>query len=124
MLNSALVFVCCFLTIISKRSIFFNALLTGFNGIIGFSLVCCAAVFLPSHNLMGFVSILCSLERKKTEKIRSPNFHVSKTRLVIYNLPKSMSEKQLKKLCIDAVTSRATKQKPMIRQVSLSFNQG
>ncbi|PON77404.1 Splicing factor-like protein [Trema orientale] len=57
------------------------------------------------------------LERKKTEKLRSPNFHVSRTRLVIYNLPKSMNEKELKKLCIDAVTSRATKQSPVIRQV-------
>jgi nucleolar protein 4 len=28
-----------------------------------------------------------------------------------------MTEKQLKKLCIDAVISRATKQKPVIRQV-------
>lgn len=50
-------------------------------------------------------------------KLKSPNFHVSKTRIVIYNLPKSMTEKQLKKLCMDAVTSRATKQKPVIRQV-------
>lgn len=51
-------------------------------------------------------------------KLESPNFHVSRTRLVIYNLPKSMTGKGLKKLCIDAVTSRATKQKPVIKQVS------
>lgn len=57
------------------------------------------------------------LERSKAMKLKSPNFHVSKTRIVIYNLPKSMTEKQLKKLCMDAVTSRATKQKPVIRQV-------
>ncbi|KAF7841006.1 RNA-binding protein 28 [Senna tora] len=57
------------------------------------------------------------LEKKKTTKLQSPNFHVSRTRLVIYNLPKSMTEKVLKKLCIDAVTSRATKQKPEIRQI-------
>lgn len=57
------------------------------------------------------------LERKKATKLQSPNFHVSRTRLVIYNLPKSMTEKELKKLCIDAVTSRATKQKPQIRQI-------
>lgn len=50
-------------------------------------------------------------------KLQSPNFHVSRTRLVIYNLPKSMTEKELKKLFIDAVISRATKQKPIIRQV-------
>ncbi|CAI8586165.1 unnamed protein product [Vicia faba] len=59
------------------------------------------------------------LERKKKTKLQSPNFHVSKTRLVIYNLPKSKTEKQLKKLCIDAVISRATKQKPVIRQIKL-----
>ncbi|KAK2978258.1 hypothetical protein RJ640_017109, partial [Escallonia rubra] len=58
-----------------------------------------------------------SLEKKNATKLQSPNFHVSKTRLIIYNLPKSMTEKELKKLCMDAVTSRATKQKPMIRQI-------
>ncbi|KAG6709433.1 hypothetical protein I3842_06G132300 [Carya illinoinensis] len=58
-----------------------------------------------------------TLESKKMTKLESPNFHVSRTRLVIYNLPKSMTEKGLKKLCIDAVTSRATKQKPVIKQI-------
>ncbi|KAL6129340.1 hypothetical protein ACLB2K_072691 [Fragaria x ananassa] len=57
------------------------------------------------------------LERSKAMKLKSPNFHVSKTRLVMYNLPKSMTEKQLKKLCIDAVTSRAKLQKSVIRQI-------
>ncbi|XP_007042088.2 PREDICTED: RNA-binding protein 28 [Theobroma cacao] len=57
------------------------------------------------------------LHEKKMTKLQSPNFHVSKTRLVIYNLPKSMTEKELKQLCIDAVISRATKQKPVIRQI-------
>ncbi|KAM3291760.1 RNA-binding protein 28 [Capsicum chacoense] len=57
------------------------------------------------------------LQEKKMIKLKSPNFHVSRTRLIIYNLPKSMTEKQLKTLCIDAVTSRATKQKPVIRQI-------
>ncbi|KAI3809801.1 hypothetical protein L1987_19401 [Smallanthus sonchifolius] len=60
-----------------------------------------------------------SLEQKKETKLKSPNFHVSKTRLIMYNVPKSMNEKHLKKLCLDAVTSRATKQKPMIRQIKL-----
>ena len=54
---------------------------------------------------------LCRQEERMT-KLQSPNFHV------IYNLPKSMTEKQLKKLFIDAVTSRATKQKPVTQQVS------
>ncbi|KAF1885473.1 hypothetical protein Lal_00029362 [Lupinus albus] len=57
------------------------------------------------------------LEKKKKTKLQSPNFHVSTTRLIIYNLPKTMTEKQLKKLCIDAVKSKATKQKPFIRQI-------
>ncbi|KAL4317932.1 hypothetical protein GQ457_18G017280 [Hibiscus cannabinus] len=57
------------------------------------------------------------LHEKKMTKLQSPNFHVSRTRLVIYNLPKSMTENELKQLCIDAVTSRATKQKPVIRQI-------
>ncbi|KAG9451084.1 hypothetical protein H6P81_011049 [Aristolochia fimbriata] len=59
------------------------------------------------------------LEKKKTAKLQSPNWHVSRTRLVIYNLPKSMTEKELKKLCIDAVVSRACKQTPVIRQIKL-----
>uniref|UniRef100_A0A2P2LC57 RRM domain-containing protein n=3 Tax=Rhizophora mucronata TaxID=61149 RepID=A0A2P2LC57_RHIMU len=58
-----------------------------------------------------------ALEETKSKKLQSPNFHVSRTRLVIYNLPKSMSEKELKRLCTDAVISRATKQKPVIRQI-------
>ncbi|KAK9136289.1 hypothetical protein Syun_015619 [Stephania yunnanensis] len=57
------------------------------------------------------------LEKKKTDKLRSPNFHVSRNRIVIYNLPKTMTEKELKKLCIDAVISRASKQNPVIRQI-------
>ncbi|XP_021721738.1 RNA-binding protein 28-like isoform X2 [Chenopodium quinoa] len=58
-----------------------------------------------------------TLHQKKMTKLKSPNFHVSKTRLVIYNLPKSMTPKQLKKLCIDAVVSKASKQTPVIRQI-------
>ncbi|CAN0906292.1 RNA-binding protein 28 [Linum grandiflorum] len=60
-----------------------------------------------------------SLQEKKTTKLKSPNFHVSRTRLIIYNVPKSMSELALKKLCLKAVISRATKQKPVIKQVKL-----
>ncbi|KAG4969095.1 hypothetical protein GLYMA_12G236300v4 [Glycine max] len=63
------------------------------------------------------------LERKKKTKLQSPNFHVSRTRLIIYNLPKSMNEKELKKFCIDAVVSRATKQKPVIRQIKFLKNE-
>lgn len=35
----------------------------------------------------------------------------------MYNLPKLMTEKELKKILVEAVTSRATKQKPVIKQV-------
>ncbi|KAK9286920.1 hypothetical protein L1049_015327 [Liquidambar formosana] len=62
------------------------------------------------------------LEAQKTTKLQSPNFHVSRTRLIIYNVPKSMTEKELEKICIDAVTSRATKQKPAIRQIKFLKN--
>ncbi|PIA55911.1 hypothetical protein AQUCO_00700317v1 [Aquilegia coerulea] len=57
------------------------------------------------------------LDKKKKTKLQSPNFHVSRTRLIIYNLPKSMTEKELKKLCIEAIISRASKQNPVIRQI-------
>lgn len=63
-----------------------------------------------------------ALEREKMTKLQSPNFHVARTRLVIYNLPKSMTEKELKKLCCEAVISRATKQKPDIRQIKFLKN--
>lgn len=69
-------------------------------------------------NCVSDILVLSRLEREKMTKLQSPNFHVARTRLVIYNLPKSMTEKELKKLCFEAVISRATKQKPDIRQVS------
>ncbi|CAM8929500.1 unnamed protein product [Rhodiola kirilowii] len=64
------------------------------------------------------------LHEQKMAKLQSPNFHISKTRLIIYNVPKSMKEAELKKICIDAVISRATKQKPAIRQIKLLANKG
>ncbi|CAN7017502.1 unnamed protein product [Brassica oleracea var. botrytis] len=63
------------------------------------------------------------LHENKMKKLQSPNFHVSKTRIVIYNLPKSMNEMQLQKLLVDAVTSRATKQKPTVRQIKFLQNE-
>ncbi|KAM6581515.1 hypothetical protein CsatA_005289 [Cannabis sativa] len=74
-----------------------------------------AAVGVPASDMLKRQM----LEKKKTTKLQSPNFHVSRTRLVIYNLPKTMNEKELKKLCIDAVISRATKQNPVIKQVKI-----
>ncbi|MCL7036271.1 hypothetical protein MKW94_009521, partial [Papaver nudicaule] len=49
--------------------------------------------------------------------LQSPNFHVSRTRLIVYNVPKTISQKQLKKIFIDAVLSRASKQTPVIQQI-------
>ncbi|XP_072951994.1 uncharacterized protein [Typha angustifolia] len=60
-----------------------------------------------------------TLARKKTEMLQSPKFHVSRTRLIIYNLPKTMTSMQVTKLCRDAVLSRASKQKPVIQKVKL-----
>lgn len=60
-----------------------------------------------------------TLAQKKTEMLQSPKFHVSRTRLMIYNVPMSMSEEDVKKLCIDAVLFRASKQKPVIQMVKL-----
>ncbi|XP_078180766.1 RNA-binding (RRM/RBD/RNP motifs) family protein isoform X2 [Carex rostrata] len=60
--------------------------------------------------------------KRKTEMLQSPKFHVSKTRLIIYNLPKNMTPKDVKKLCIDAVLSRASKQRPVINKVNILKN--
>ena len=57
------------------------------------------------------------LEQVKATKLRSPNFHVSRTRLAMYNVPKSMTDTELRQLLIDAVKSRATKQDPFVKQV-------
>jgi hypothetical protein len=60
------------------------------------------------------------LEYEKATKLRSPNFHVSRTRLLVHNIPKTMTEKELKRLFIEGVKSRASKQNPVIKQVRLS----
>jgi nucleolar protein 4 len=55
--------------------------------------------------------------------LQSPKFHVSKTRLIIYNLPKTMTINDVKKLCREAVISRAHKQNPVIRKVNILKNE-
>jgi len=40
---------------------------------------------------------------EKAEKLRNPNFSISKTRLLVRNLPASFGEREMKKLCVDAV---------------------
>lgn len=59
------------------------------------------------------------LAKRKLEMLRSPKFHVSKTRLVIYNLPRTMTPEEVKRLFRDAVLSRASKQNPVIQKVKL-----
>lgn len=59
------------------------------------------------------------LAKRKMEMLQSPKFHVSTTRLVIYNIPKTMTPEEVKKLCRDAVLSRASKQNPVIQEVKL-----
>ncbi|WOK98077.1 RNA-binding protein 28 isoform X1 [Canna indica] len=59
------------------------------------------------------------LMKKKTEMLQSPKFHVSRTRLIIYNLPKTMTPEEVKKLCVNAVVSRASKQNPVIEKVKI-----
>lgn len=63
------------------------------------------------------------LARRKEEMLQSPKFHVSRTRLIIYNLPKTMTINDVKKLCREAVISRATRQNPVIRKVNILKNE-
>ncbi|KAG8061387.1 hypothetical protein GUJ93_ZPchr0003g17620 [Zizania palustris] len=63
------------------------------------------------------------LARRKAEMLVSPKFHVSRTRLIIYNLPKTMTINDVKKLCREAVISRAYKQNPVIRKVNILKNE-
>ncbi|KAK4405287.1 RNA-binding protein 28 [Sesamum angolense] len=62
---------------------------------------------------------LIMLHEDKMAKLRSPNFRISRTRLIVYNVPKTMKENNLRRLFMDAVISRATKQKPSIRQIKI-----
>eukprot|EP00850_Spirogloea_muscicola_P011480 SM000071S21104 [mRNA] locus=s71:474335:480295:+ [translate_table: standard] len=59
------------------------------------------------------------LGTEKQLKLASPNFYVSPTRLLVHNIPKNMTEKELRILFLDAVKSRATKQSPTIKQVKI-----
>jgi nucleolar protein 4 len=72
---------------------------------------------------VSFLSVCFRLARRKAEMLQSPKFHVSRTRLIIYNLPKTMTINDVKKLCREAVISRATKQNPVIRKVNILKNE-
>ncbi|KAL0348431.1 UNVERIFIED_CONTAM: RNA-binding protein 28 [Sesamum angustifolium] len=67
----------------------------------------------------GDMSKRKKLHEDKMAKLRSPNFRISRTRLIVYNVPKTMKENNLRRIFMDAVISRATKQKPSIRQIKI-----
>jgi hypothetical protein len=45
---------------------------------------------------------------EKGEKLRNPNYHVSTVRLLFRNLPATLTEKQLQRLCLDALQEKTT----------------
>lgn len=53
----------------------------------------------------------------KAVKLRSPNFFVSRTRLSLRSLPRTVDEPALQKLLQDAVRARAVKAVPRLKQV-------
>ena len=57
-------------------------------------------------------------------KLRSPNFSVSRTRLNVRNVPRTLDEKKLKAMFIAAVKERATKANPKVIQVKVLREDG
>ncbi|KAI3899966.1 hypothetical protein MKW92_040457 [Papaver armeniacum] len=60
-----------------------------------------------------------ALEKKKNVRLQSPDFYVSRTRLVVYNFPNTISEKRLKKIFEDAVLSGVSEQTPIIQKIKI-----
>jgi hypothetical protein len=58
-------------------------------------------------------------KKEKELKLKSPNFFVSTTRLSVHNLPLKTDEKALKKIFLDAVKRRATKEQPVVKQAKV-----
>eukprot|EP00793_Prasinoderma_coloniale_P004027 PRCOL_00006869-RA len=56
---------------------------------------------------------------EKKEKLRSPNFFVSTTRLSLRNLSAGVDEKTLKRLALEAVKARSSGAKPAIKQAKV-----
>ena len=77
----------------------------------------CLHARLPACHSSLAHTLASRLSNEKLTKLRSPNFTVSTTRLAVHNVPKDMSERELKELFIRAVKQRATKQQPVIKQV-------
>ncbi|CAL9064069.1 unnamed protein product [Musa banksii] len=65
-----------------------------------------------------------TLMKKKAEMLQSPKFHVSRTRLIIYNLPKTMTTEEVRKLCVNAVVFLASKLKPVIQKLMKDVKKG
>lgn len=75
-------------------------------------------LFFLEINMESFVVIFfCRLSKINSIRLQNVLFHVSRTRLIVYNIPKSMTENRLKEIFINAVISRASKQNPVILQV-------
>ena len=55
--------------------------------------------------------------REKMEKLKNPNYFISKTRLSVRNLPKTITERELKKIFIDAAKSEQKEEKVRLKQV-------
>lgn len=70
-----------------------------------FSLLCCLLFLICSsfkNNSKKFY-VFFKFEEMKRAKLRDISVFVSKTRLCIHNLPKSVDNKKLKALCLQAV---------------------
>lgn len=55
--------------------------------------------------------------KEVAQKLKSPNFFVSRTRLHVMNVPAAWEQKELKQTCRAAVLERSTKAQPKIKQV-------
>ncbi|KAI3899967.1 hypothetical protein MKW92_040458 [Papaver armeniacum] len=60
-----------------------------------------------------------ALEKKRNFRLQSPDFYVSRTRLVVYNFPNAISERRLKKIFEDAVLSRVSEPTPIIQKLKI-----
>ncbi|TVU44647.1 hypothetical protein EJB05_04093, partial [Eragrostis curvula] len=87
-----------------------------------FGKVICVAI-VEANSLFISMQETQRLARRKAEMLQSQKFHVSRTRLIIYNLPKTMTINDVKKLCREAVSSRAMKQNPVIQKVNILKNE-
>ena len=85
----------------------------------------CLAQGGPRHRQHAHAQQRLDLQRRaaskaeKESKLKSPNFFVSDTRLSVHNLPLKTDDKALKKIFMDAVQRRATKEVPVVKQAKV-----